>query len=120
MITGVHAIIFSPEAEKVRSFFGDTLGLGSVDAGGGWPIYALPPAELAIHPSDDSGRHQLYLMCDDITTTLADLTARGVEVSQEPADQGWGILASIRLPDGTELSVYEPRHPSPSHVPQVS
>jgi len=113
MITGVHAIIFSPEAEKVRGFFADTLGLRWVDAGGGWPIYALPPAELAVHPSDDRGRHQLYLMCDDIGATLADLTARGVEVSQEPADQGWGILASIRLPDGTELSVYEPRHPSP-------
>lgn len=113
MITGVHAIIFSPEAERVRSFFADTLGLASVDAGGGWPIYALPPTELAVHPSGDSGRHQLYLMCDDIAATLADLTARGVEVSQETADQGWGILASVRLPDGTELSVYEPRHPSP-------
>jgi hypothetical protein len=115
MITGVHAIIFSSEAEKVRSFLADTIGLTSVDAGGGWPIYALPPAELAVHPSEDSS-HQLYLMCDDIGATLADLTARGAEVSQDPSDKGWGILAAIRLPDGTELSLYEPRHPSP-HQP---
>jgi hypothetical protein len=115
MITGVHAIIFSSEAEKVRSFLADTIGLSSVDAGGGWPIYALPPAELAVHPSQDSS-HQLYLMCDEIGATLADLTARGAEVSQQPSDKGWGILAAIRLPDGTELSLYEPRHPSP-HQP---
>jgi catechol 2,3-dioxygenase-like lactoylglutathione lyase family enzyme len=116
MITGIHAIIFSPEAEKVRSFFADTLGLASVDAGGGWPVFALPPAELAVHPAGNGSHHQLYLMCDDIRTTLADLSARGVQVSQGPSDQGWGILAAIRLPDGTELSIYEPRHPSP-HQP---
>ncbi len=113
MITGVHALIFSPEAEKVRSFLADTLGLASVDAGGGWPIFALPPAELAVHPAQDSSRHELYLMCDDIGATLTELRARGVEVSQEPSDQGWGVLAAIRLPDGTELSIYEPRHPTP-------
>ncbi|HXS63822.1 MAG TPA: VOC family protein [Streptosporangiaceae bacterium] len=116
MITGVHALIFSPEAERVRSFLSDTLGLSSVDAGGGWPIFALPPAELAVHPAEGGSRHELYLMCDDIGATLADLTARGVEVSQEPSDKGWGVLASIRLPDGTELSIYEPRHPTP-HQP---
>jgi catechol 2,3-dioxygenase-like lactoylglutathione lyase family enzyme len=113
MITGIHAIIFSPQAEKVRSFFADTLGLDSVDAGGGWPIFALPPAELAVHPAGEGGRHELYLMCDDIGATLADLGAHGAEISQAPSDQGWGILAAIRLPDGTELSVYEPRHPTP-------
>ena len=113
MITGIHAIIFSPEAEKVRSFLAGTLGLASVDAGGGWPIFALPPAELAVHPADNGGHHQLYLMCDDIRASLADLSARGAEVSQEPSDKGWGTLAAIRLPDGTELSIYEPRHPSP-------
>ena len=113
MITGVHAIVFSPEAEKVRAFFRDVLGLSSVDAGGGWPIFALPPAELAVHPADGDTRHELYLMCDDIHATLAQLRGQGVEVAQDAVDQGWGLLAAIRLPDGSELPVYEPRHPSP-------
>jgi len=113
VITGVHAIVFSPEAERVRAFFTDVLGLSSVDAGGGWPIFALPPAELAVHPADGGGRHELYLMCDNIDDTLADLQAKGVEVAREVSDQGWGLLAAVRLPDGGELSVYQPRHPSP-------
>ena len=113
MITGVHAIVFSPEAEKVRRFFADVLGLPSVVAGGGWPIFALPPAELAVHPADGESRQQLYLMCDDIRSTLAELAAKGAEVTQDVSDQGWGLLAAIRIPDGSEFSIYEPRHPSP-------
>ena len=113
MITGVHAIVFSPEAEKVRAFFTDVLGLPSADAGGGWPIFALPPAELAVHPAEDGGRQQLYLMCDDIQATLAELRGQGAEVAQEVSDQRWGLLAAIRMPDGSELPIYEPRHPSP-------
>ena len=111
MITGVHAIVFSPEAEKVRAFFADVLELPSVDAGGGWLIFALPPAELAVHPADGATRHELYLMCDDIGATLADLRGKGVEVAQDVSDQGWGLLASVRLPDGSEFPVYQPRHP---------
>ena len=113
MINGMHAIVFSPEAEKVRDFFADVIGLSSVDAGGGWLIFALPPAELAVHPADGESRHQLYLMCDDIAATLAELRARGAEVAREVSDQRWGLVASIRLPDGTEFPVYQPRHPSP-------
>ena len=113
MITGMHAIVFSAEAEKVRAFFSDVLGLSSADAGGGWLIFALPPAELAVHPADGETRHELYLMCDDIQATLADLRGKGVEVAREVSDQGWGLLAAIRLPDGSELPIYEPRHPSP-------
>lgn len=112
MITGVHAIVFSPEAEKVREFFGDVLGLPSVDAGRGWLIFALPPAELAVHP-DDGARHELYLMCDDIDGTLAELRRKGVEVARDVTDQGWGLVAAVRLPDGSEFPIYEPRHPSP-------
>ena len=118
MINGVHAIVFSPEADKVRSFFADVLGLASVDAGGGWPIFALPPAELAVHPAEGGTRHQLFLMCDDIHATLAELAGKGVEIAQQVTDQGWGLLAAIRLPDGAELSVYQPRHPSPSAGPR--
>jgi len=113
MITGMHAIVFSTDAEKVRAFFADVLNLRSVDAGGGWLIFALPPAELAVHPTDGAGRHELYLMCDDIEATLADLRAKGVEVAGEVSDQGWGLLAAIRLPDGEEFPIYQPRHPSP-------
>ena len=112
MINGLHAIVFSPEADKVRSFFGDVLGLPAVDAGQGWLIFAAPPAELAVHPAD-SRSHELYLMCDDIHATLAELGGKGVEVAREVSDQGWGLLAAVRLPDGGELPIYEPRHPSP-------
>jgi predicted enzyme related to lactoylglutathione lyase len=113
VITGVHAIVFSPEADQVRAFLRDVLGLSSADAGGGWLIFALPPAELAVHPADGATRHELYLMCDDIHATLAELQGKGVEVAKDVADQGWGLLAAIRLPDGSELPIYEPRHPSP-------
>ena len=113
MITGMHAIVFSPDAVKVRAFFADVLNLPSVDAGGGWLIFALPPAELAVHPADGDGRHELYLMCDDIHTTLAELRAQGVEVARDISDQGWGLVAAIRLPDGEEFPIYQPRHPSP-------
>jgi catechol 2,3-dioxygenase-like lactoylglutathione lyase family enzyme len=105
--------MFSPEAEKIRAFFADTLGMRSVDAGGGWLIFALPPAELAIHPTDGESRHELYLMCDDIQATLDELRGKGIEVVRDVSDQRWGLLASIRLPDGSELPIYEPRHPSP-------
>jgi len=113
VITGVHAVVFSPDAEQLRAFFGDVLGLQSVDAGGGWPIFALPPAELAVHPSSEGGSHELYLLCDDIEATLVELRAKGIAVVSEPADRGWGVLATIRLPDGAELAIYQPRHPSP-------
>jgi len=113
VITGIHAIMFSPEAEKVRAFLADVLGMSSVDAGGGWLIFALPPAELAVHPADGVGHHELYLMCDDIQATLAELKGRGADVVRDVSDQGWGLLAAIRLPDGSEFPVYEPRHPSP-------
>lgn len=112
MFTGLHAIVFSPEAERVRAFFRETLGLDSVDAAGGWPIFVMPPAELAVHP-DGAPRHGLYLMCDDIERTVAELRAKGVEIAQEPRDAGWGLLAAIRMPDGSDLPIYEPRHPSP-------
>lgn len=113
MITGIHAVVFSPEAEKVRAFFADTLGMPSADAGEGWLIFALPPAELAVHPSSGDSQHQLFLMCDDIHATLAELSGKGVEIAQEVRDQGWGLLAAVRLPDGSEFPIYQARHPSP-------
>jgi predicted enzyme related to lactoylglutathione lyase len=113
VITGVHAIVFSADAEKVRAFFADVLNLPSADAGDGWLIFALPPAELAVHPAEGDGRHELYLMCEDIHATLAELRSKGVALARDISDQGWGLLAAIRLPDGAEFPIYQPRHPSP-------
>jgi len=112
VITGVHAIVFSAEADRVRRFFADTLGLASVDAGGGWLIFALPPAELAVHPAD-APAHQLYFMCDDIHATLAELAAKGADVTGEVSDQGWGLVSALTLPDGTQFGIYQPKHPLP-------
>jgi predicted enzyme related to lactoylglutathione lyase len=113
VITGVHAIIFTRDPEGVRAFLRDVLELPSVDAGGGWLIFALPPAELAAHPAEEDGRHELYLMCDDIRATVAELKAKGVEVSNEISDEGFGTMTSLVLPGGGELALYEPRHATP-------
>jgi catechol 2,3-dioxygenase-like lactoylglutathione lyase family enzyme len=113
VINGAHAVIFSPQAEQLREFFRDVLGFPAADAGGGWPIFALPPAEVAVHPSDGEHRHELYLMCDDIHATLAGLRAKGVAVTRDVTGQRWGLLAAIGLPDGGELALYQPTHALP-------
>jgi len=112
MITGVHAIIFSRDADGVRALLRDVLGFPSVDAGDGWLIFALPPAELAAHPAGEPG-HELYLMCDDVTRTVEALSAKGVEFTRPVSDEGFGRVTAMRLPGGGELGLYEPRHPSP-------
>jgi catechol 2,3-dioxygenase-like lactoylglutathione lyase family enzyme len=115
VITGTHAIVFAEDADAARAFFDEVLGLRAVDAGGGWLIFALPPAELACHPTSpaDSGRHQLYLMCDDVEATVADLEAKGVEFAAPISDQGFGRMTRMRVPGGGELGLYQPTHPSP-------
>ena len=113
MITGAHAVIFTRDADAVRTFLRDVLGFSSVDAGDGWLIFALPPAELAAHPTEENGHHELYLMCDDIQATVAELNAKGVEFTDEISDEGFGLMTSLRLPGGSELGLYEPRHPTP-------
>jgi predicted enzyme related to lactoylglutathione lyase len=113
MITGVHAVIFTTDAERDRAFFRDVLEFPSVDAGDGWLIFALPPAELAAHPAEEGDRHKLYLMCNDVHATLAELKAKGVDISQPVSDDGWGLVTAIRLPSGAELGLYEPKHPPP-------
>jgi catechol 2,3-dioxygenase-like lactoylglutathione lyase family enzyme len=113
VITGVHAVIFTKDADGVRAFVRDVLGFPSVDAGGGWLIFALPPAELGIHPTDGDGQHELYLMCDDIAATVEELGSKGVEFTRPISDEGFGLVTYARIPGGGELGLYEPRHPSP-------
>ena len=113
MITGAHAIIFTKDAEGVRAFIRDVLGLSSVDAGGGWPIFALPPVELAVHPTDGDAHHELYLLCDDVHATVEELQGKGVKFTRPITDQGWGLMTALELPDGRELALYESRHPRP-------
>jgi predicted enzyme related to lactoylglutathione lyase len=113
VINGVHAIVFTKDAEGLRAFFRDVLGFPAIDAGGGWLIFGLPPAELAAHPAEEGGRHQLYLMCDDIEATALELKGKGVELTRPISNEGFGRMTAIALPDGEELSLYEPRHPTP-------
>jgi glyoxalase/bleomycin resistance protein/dioxygenase superfamily protein len=113
VIFGVHAIVYTEDAVQLRAFFRDVLELPWVDAHDGWLIFALPPAELAAHPADQAGRHELYLMCDDVHATVAELEGKGVEFSHPISDEGFGLLTTIKLPGGGELGLYEPKHSSP-------
>jgi|SRR5450759_4224260 catechol 2,3-dioxygenase-like lactoylglutathione lyase family enzyme len=128
MISGVHAIVFSRAADEVRAFFRDTLGLKYVDAGAGWLIFALPPAELAVHPADAS-RHEIYLLCDDLDATVAELAAKGVRLAGPITEQTWGRLTTVALPDGLEppsgksldpLAWYAGRSPTPAPASPIA
>lgn len=111
MIFGAHVIVYSQDAAADRAFFQDVLGFSSVDAGHGWLIFALPPAELAAHPAEENGRHELYFMCDDLQSEMSALAEKGVHCS-EVQEERWGSLTRIRLPGGGEVGLYQPRHPS--------
>ncbi len=112
LIRGVHMIIASTDAGADRAFLRDVLGLDSVDAGEGWLIFALPPAELAVHPGEN-GRHELYLMCADLEATLRELERRGAALNSSITEQPWGRRGFIALPGGGELAIYQPTHASP-------
>jgi catechol 2,3-dioxygenase-like lactoylglutathione lyase family enzyme len=113
MIFGAHVIVYSADASADRAFFRDVLGYPSVDAGQGWLIFALPPAELAVHPvEDEGGSHELYLMCDDLRAEIDVLSGRGVTCS-EVQEARWGSITRIRLPGGGTVGLYQPRHPTP-------
>ena len=115
-IIGAHMLLYTPEAEALRATLRDVFGWKHVDAGHGWLIFALPPAELGVHPTDSPGEetsahHELSLMCDDIEATGRELRVKGVEVRGEPEDHGYGITTMLVLPGGVEVQLYEPRHP---------
>ena len=117
MFNGAHVIIYSRTAEADRAFLRDHLGFASVDAGDGWLIFKLPPAEIAVHPTDGQPRHELYFMCANLEATLGRLAVAGAEIARPPTDEGWGRLAEVRLPSGLPLSLYEPSHPVAYDLP---
>jgi catechol 2,3-dioxygenase-like lactoylglutathione lyase family enzyme len=113
VLTGTHAILYAGDAEAARAFFRDVLDLPYVDAGDGWLVFALPPPELGVHPAAGAGqvgRHELYLMCDDVEATVRELTAKGVEFTTPVTDQGFGLVTALRVPGAGEIGLYQPRH----------
>jgi catechol 2,3-dioxygenase-like lactoylglutathione lyase family enzyme len=111
MICGAHVVVYSKDAEADRAFFRDVLRFKSVDAGHGWLIFALPPAEAAFHPSDENGPHELYFMCDSLKTEIASLAKKGVTCSEVQGAR-WGSITKMRLPGGGEVGLYQPKHPT--------
>lgn len=115
-VTGAHMLLYTSEPEKLRAVFRDVFKWKNVDAGDGWLIFRMPPAELGIHPAEgptyEGGmRHQITLMCDDLTATMAELRSKGISIAGEPEDEGWGITVMLGLPGGLEVMLYQPRHP---------
>jgi catechol 2,3-dioxygenase-like lactoylglutathione lyase family enzyme len=114
-VTGAHVLLYTSEPEKVRDIMRDVFGWNHVDAGGGWLIFGLPPAEIAVHPAEgkafDAGhRHQFTLMCDDLKATVDELRSKGVDIAGEPRTEQWGIHVLLNLPGELKVMLYEPRH----------
>ena len=112
MINGAHVILYSKDPDGDRAFIRDILGFAHVDVGHGWLIFALPPSELAVHPADAAASHELYLMCDDLAATTAELASKGV-LCEPPESLGWGVRTRFALPGGGKLALYQPRHARP-------
>ena len=110
MIFGAHVIVYSTDATADRAFFGEILGFSSVDAGHGWLIFALPPTEAAVHPTEGEAKNELFFMCDDLEAEIRALEAKGVRCS-DVEEARWGSLTRVRLPGGAEIGLYQPKHP---------
>ena len=110
MIFGAHVVVYSKDATADRAFLQDTLGLKSIDAGHGWLIFALPPAEAAIHPSEESTRQELYFLCNDLQAEIASLQKKGIHCT-DVQEARWGSITKIPLPGGSEVGLYQPKHP---------
>lgn len=115
MINGAHIVIYSKDSEADRAFFRDVLQFHWVDPGHGWLIFAMPPLEAAFHDTETNDQHELFMMCDDLAATLTDLKSKHVKVS-DVNEQRWGKIATLTLPGGGSIGVYEPKHPSPLKV----
>src|SRR5712692_10039339 len=112
MIIGAHSIIYSTNTDADRAFLRDVLALPNVDVGAGWLIFGLPPAEVAVHPSNKNDVHEFYLMCGDIEAFVAEMKTRNIDCGSVQ-NQGWGLLTQMTLPGGGKLGVYQPRHARP-------
>jgi catechol 2,3-dioxygenase-like lactoylglutathione lyase family enzyme len=110
VIDGAHVVLYSRDAEADRAFFRDVLEFDAVDAGHGWLIFALPPSEAAVHPAENNERTELYLMCDDLSATMAELKSKGVR-SGPVREERWGTVTSLSLPGGGSVGLYQPKHP---------
>ena len=122
-INGLHGLLYTSEPEKLRAMLRDVFKFKSVDAGGGWLIFTMPPAEMGVHPLEGENfeaghRHLMSFMCDDIHKTIVELRAKGVDVVGEPKDEGYGITTMLHLPGGCEVMLYEPRHPIAAKIPK--
>jgi hypothetical protein len=117
MFNGSHVILYSRAADEDRAFIRDHVGLANVDAGDGWLIFKLPPAEIAVHPTGDESKFEFYFMCDNIDEALERLATAGAKVSRPTSDEGWGLLAEITLPSGTPIALYQPTHPVAYDLP---
>ena len=115
MITGAHATLYSTDPDADRAFLRDVLSLPNVDVGGGWLIFALPPSEVAVHPADENGRHELYFLVDDLRSFISAMRKRNIHTSRVSA-QRWGRITEVTLPGGGKIGVYEPRHARPPTV----
>ena len=116
-IIGAHALLYTTEPDALRAMLRDVFAFRHVDAGDGWLIFELPPSEVGVHPADGTtqqsgGRHQLSLMCDDITETVRELRGKGVDIPTQPKDEGWGVSVMMNLPGGVQVMLYQPRHPT--------
>ena len=109
-VTAAHALLYTSQPDELRAVLRDVFGWSHIDAGGGWLIFALPPAEVGVHPADQPS-HELCLMCDDLETTMADLKTKGIEFESGPENQGFGIVATMVLPGDLKMMLYQPRHP---------
>jgi len=110
IIKGAHVLLYTSEPDACREIFRDVFDWDHVDAGGGWLIFALPPAELAVHPTDGAASHELTFLCDDLGAATEALRAKGIEIKGEPHEERWGVVTTIVLPGGVDVMLYEPRH----------
>jgi len=112
MINGIHALIYTKKPDNVRKFFKDILKFPSIDAGKGWLIFALPPAELGVHPTDEDSYHELYFLCRDLKKTIIKLKKKRIKILDPITDREWGLVTRIKLTGGDIFGIYQPKHPT--------